>query len=114
MKLSCLSDSTKGIIAPILVKAEKLWGIFFTIWIDPQRQAGRSGHLGGFEYGLGQRQRSLYLPAGGRRVNAWTGQVYAGGQTVTVPAPLEQMPVFLKEGSGLMKLFQAPGSGEGS
>jgi len=31
---------------------------------------------------LGQRERSLYLPAGVRWVEAWTGQVYPGGQTL--------------------------------
>jgi alpha-D-xyloside xylohydrolase len=63
---------------------------------------------------LGQRQRSLYLPAGVGWANAWTGQVYQGEQTVTVPAPLEQAPVFFKEGSLLIKLFQVPGSSTAS
>ena len=62
---------------------------------------------------LGERQRSLYLPAGVRWVNAWSGEVYAGGQTVSVPAPLEQAPVFLKEGGALTKLFQVYARGEG-
>jgi alpha-D-xyloside xylohydrolase len=56
---------------------------------------------------LGQRERSLYLPEGVRWLEAWTGQVYPGGQTVTVSAPLEQIPVFLKEDSRLAKAFQA-------
>jgi alpha-D-xyloside xylohydrolase len=58
---------------------------------------------------LGQRQRGLYLPAGVSWVDAWTGEVYLGGQTVTVPAPLEQIPVFIKQGSPLIKIFQVPG-----
>ena len=58
---------------------------------------------------LGERQRRVYLPVGVQWVNAWTGQVFEGGQMVSVPAPLEQMPVFLKEGSSLTKLFQVPG-----
>jgi len=64
---------------------------------------------------LGERQRSLYLPAGPagvRWVNAWTGEVYAGGQTLSLPAPLEQIPVFFKEGSPLIKLFQVADPGE--
>ncbi len=56
---------------------------------------------------LGQRERSLYLPGGVRWLEAWTGQVYPGGQTVTVSAPLAQIPVFLKEDSRLAKVFQA-------
>jgi alpha-D-xyloside xylohydrolase len=63
---------------------------------------------------LGERERSLYLPAGVRWVYAWTGQVFAGGQTLTLPAPLQQIPVLLKEGSALMRLFQVPAFGEGS
>ena len=46
----------------------------------------------------GQTKREVYLPAGA----AWTcvhdGKVYEGGQTVTVDAPLEVIPVFLRDG----------------
>ena len=43
----------------------------------------------------GARSRTVYLPAGQwRDVDA--GAVYSGGQTVTVAAPLERMPVFEK------------------
>jgi len=39
--------------------------------------------------------REVYLPQG-----TWTllstGEVYSGGRTVSVPAPLEEMPVFEK------------------
>ena len=45
--------------------------------------------------GLGQRERSVYLPKGVWRLTS-TGETFAGGQTVTVPAPLEYMPVFLR------------------
>jgi alpha-D-xyloside xylohydrolase len=59
---------------------------------------------------LGERHRQVYLPGGVGWVDAWTGQVSEGGQTITAAAPLEQMPVFLKEGSPLTKVFQVPGS----
>ncbi|MFQ9635139.1 MAG: hypothetical protein ACLR0F_00345 [Eisenbergiella sp.] len=43
-------------------------------------------------------QRRVYLPAG----HTWTylhdGTAYEGGQTVLVQAPLEVIPVFLKDG----------------
>ena len=42
------------------------------------------------------RQVSVYLPAGADWTNAWTGQRYPGGQTVTVDAPLDQIPLFTK------------------
>lgn len=40
----------------------------------------------------------VYLPAGGCWYNFHTGEKYDGGQTVAVPAPLEQMPVFVRAG----------------
>lgn len=42
------------------------------------------------------RSVSVYLPDGASWTNAWTGQRYEGGQTVTVDAPLEQIPLFTK------------------
>jgi alpha-D-xyloside xylohydrolase len=40
----------------------------------------------------------VYLPAGARWTNAHTGEVFEGGQHVTVDAPLETLPVFLRDG----------------
>ncbi|RFA07031.1 family 31 glucosidase [Subtercola boreus] len=45
----------------------------------------------------GQRSRSVYLPGTGRWVDARSGAVFAGGQTVVAEAPLEHIPVFLRE-----------------
>ena len=42
------------------------------------------------------RQVSVYLPEGADWTNAWTGRHYPGGQTVTVDAPLDQIPLFTK------------------
>ena len=42
---------------------------------------------------LGQFRREVYLPAGSWKLTS-TGEVFQGGQTVTVDAPLEYMPVF--------------------
>lgn len=44
----------------------------------------------------GCRSVSVYLPAGADWTNAWTGQRFQGGQTVTVDAPLDQIPLFTK------------------
>ncbi|ASU78339.1 family 31 glucosidase [Actinopolyspora erythraea] len=49
------------------------------------------------EYGA--RERSVHLPGGNRWTGAWDGQVFEGGTTTTVPAPLESVPVFLREGA---------------
>jgi alpha-D-xyloside xylohydrolase len=47
----------------------------------------------------GARERAVYLPAGVRWVDAWTGQETDGAQTVTAPAPLAHIPVYLRAGS---------------
>ena len=47
----------------------------------------------------GAAERAVYLPAGCGWTDANTGAVYTGGQTVTVPAPLDVIPVFIKEGA---------------
>ena len=47
---------------------------------------------------MGERTRSVYLPAGLSWTEAKTGRVYAGGSRVTVDAPLSVIPVFVREG----------------
>ncbi|MBP3637972.1 MAG: glycoside hydrolase family 31 protein [Clostridia bacterium] len=42
--------------------------------------------------------RKVYLPAGCRWTDAYTKQVYEGGQFVTVPAPIGVIPVMIREG----------------
>ncbi len=43
--------------------------------------------------------RSLYLPAGTQWYDLYTGVQQAGGNTITAPAPMERMPLYVKEGS---------------
>jgi alpha-D-xyloside xylohydrolase len=43
--------------------------------------------------------RKVVLPAGNEWVDFWTGQKQRGGQTITADAPIDQMPIFVKEGS---------------
>jgi alpha-D-xyloside xylohydrolase len=50
---------------------------------------------------LGQRKRQVYLPAGARWKQAYTGKVFEGGQTVEADAPLERLPVFIRDGKEL-------------
>ena len=47
----------------------------------------------------GQTEHTVWLPAGARWVDGWTGLVHEGGQRVTVPAPLYKIPIFVREGS---------------
>jgi len=42
------------------------------------------------------RSEKIYLPLGDTWKNAWTEQIYPGGQWVTVDAPLELIPLFLR------------------
>jgi alpha-D-xyloside xylohydrolase len=44
----------------------------------------------------GQRNRTVYLPAGQRWRDAVTGELLEGGQTVTVDAPLDRIPLFVR------------------
>jgi alpha-glucosidase (family GH31 glycosyl hydrolase) len=51
----------------------------------------------------GKRQQSVYLPAGSRWRDAWhPDKVYRGGQTISVSAELQQIPLFVREGSKLV------------
>ncbi len=43
--------------------------------------------------------RSVYLPAGARWIDFWTGEAKAGGQTITADAPIETMPLLVRAGS---------------
>ena len=53
----------------------------------------------------GARERTVYLPASARWVSLWNGTVFEGGQTITAPAPLARIPVFVREGSPVRKLL---------
>ncbi len=44
----------------------------------------------------GQRKRDVYLPSGCFWASYWTGEIYSGGKTIQVNAPLEQIPVFVR------------------
>ena len=45
----------------------------------------------------GMRQRSVYLPAGARWTDAETGTSYDGGITVVVRAPIDRIPLFVRD-----------------
>lgn len=47
----------------------------------------------------GARERRVYLPEGSKWTDANTGTVYCGGNFVTVPAPLDIIPVFTRDDS---------------
>jgi alpha-D-xyloside xylohydrolase len=43
--------------------------------------------------------RPIYLPAGVSWYDFWTGQLYSGGQTIQVDAPIDHLPLFVRAGS---------------
>jgi alpha-D-xyloside xylohydrolase len=43
--------------------------------------------------------KEVYLPAGTSWVNFWTGETLEGGQKIRTPAPLAEMPLFIRAGS---------------
>jgi len=47
----------------------------------------------------GAREREVYLPAGTEWVDAYTKETCTGGQRVTVPAPIDIIPVFVRKGA---------------
>ena len=47
----------------------------------------------------GATSRSVYLPAGAEWFNYWTDQRVQGGQTITVQAPIDTLPLFVRAGS---------------
>jgi len=49
----------------------------------------------------GQRERRVYLPQGCHWVDFWSGERFAGGQTVTLAAPWDRPPLLVREGSVL-------------
>ena len=46
----------------------------------------------------GVTERSVYLPKGATWKDAYTKETYEGGQRVTVPAPIDIIPVFMRDG----------------
>ena len=49
----------------------------------------------------GVTKRKVYLPAGATWTDAWTGKKFKGGQTIAAAAPLEKIPLYLRDGRKL-------------
>jgi alpha-glucosidase len=52
-----------------------------------------------------QSERTLYLPEAADWVHLWSGQEYAGGNEVTVPAPFGYPPVFYRSDASFRNCF---------
>jgi alpha-glucosidase (family GH31 glycosyl hydrolase) len=58
-------------------------------------------------YEKGSIQQSVYFPEG-EWVNYWTGEIISGNETCLVNAPLQQIPLFIKQGSIIPMRRYAP------
>ncbi|MER5935774.1 glycoside hydrolase family 31 protein [Streptomyces sp. NPDC001928] len=56
-------------------------------------------------YKAGARTRRVYLPSGARWLDPVTGSVVEGGTTLDADAPLERIPVFVREGAAVAAQF---------
>jgi alpha-D-xyloside xylohydrolase len=80
-------------------------GLFMDFPADPQVRDVADEYLFGpaflvspvYEYGA--RQRTTYLPAGSGWYDFYDNQHLAGGRAVTLQAPLNRIPLFVREGS---------------
>ena len=48
-----------------------------------------------------QRSRDVYLPAGESWIDAWTDAKHEGGDWITVAAPIDRIPLFLRDGASV-------------
>jgi alpha-D-xyloside xylohydrolase len=53
--------------------------------------------------------REVYLPENDRWIDVATGLVADGGTTIEVAAPLERIPVFVRDGADVLHVLQATG-----
>ncbi|OCJ09517.1 alpha-glucosidase [Rhizobium sp. AC27/96] len=80
---------------------------------DPKTYAIQDSYLYGREllvapvWQAGQDQRQVYLPEGVDWIHIWSGIAHAGGQDVTVAAPIGQPPVFYRSDASFAAVFAA-------
>jgi alpha-D-xyloside xylohydrolase len=54
-------------------------------------------------YVRGQSSRHVYLPGGEKWTHVWSGTEHTGGRTLQIDAPLEEIPIFVREGGQLRR-----------
>ena len=71
-------------------------------WLDCDEMMIGADLLAAPVFEPGQRERTLYLPRGAHAAgwyDYWTGRYCPGGSTVTVPAALDRLPLFVRAGA---------------
>ena len=48
---------------------------------------------------LPEKTRKVYLPGTSAWIDFWTGEKFTGGHTITTPAPIDIIPLYVKAGS---------------
>ena len=78
------------------VKDEFMWGQAFLVCpvTRPMYYDKGSVELKGVS-----KTRPVYLPAGAGWIDYWTGKRYEGGQTIEADAPIDRLPLFVRQGS---------------
>ena len=80
-----------------------LRGMYYEFPDDPNCDVLQDQYMFGGKYLVapvmepGARERSVYFPAGATWRSVETGETLQGGQRLTVPAPLDVIPVFERE-----------------
>lgn len=54
----------------------------------------------------GAKARQVFLPSGAW-IHYWSGKTYQGGSEITIDAPLEEIPIFIRSGS-VLPMYNAP------
>ncbi len=58
-------------------------------------------------YEYEKREREVYLPVGVDWINIWSNEKFKGGQKVLIEAPIEEIPLFVKENSSVLKVINS-------
>ncbi|MDR3161871.1 MAG: glycoside hydrolase family 31 protein [Spirochaetaceae bacterium] len=79
--------------------------LFYDFPHDPRAWETEDAYMFGPDYLVApilypdQRERQLYLPAGTRWTDCWSGATYEGGACISAPAPLDKIPVYSRTGA---------------
>lgn len=109
-----MRNSMKPYLKKIMAEAhEKGTPVMRPLFYDfPQDETAWDEHLEQYMFGPdvlvapimheGMVKRDVYLPKGCSWTSYWTKERFEGGETITVDAPLEQIPFFFRDGASAL------------